>query len=144
MASEAGFDVRLTAAEYASALTAANRGDFEAFLTAWSGRVDLDGNLFGFLHSDGALNDSKYANPQVDALLEKARTVADIPARRALYADMWKQERQDLPHHLPVAAKEPRRHVRPRHRFPPHQRRPHPPPGREPRPPVKTYMTALI
>ena len=97
MASEAGFDVRLTAAEYASALAAANRGDFEAFLTAWSGRVDLDGNLFGFLHSDGALNDGKYANPQVDALLEKARTVADLPGRRAIYADMWKLERQDLP-----------------------------------------------
>jgi peptide/nickel transport system substrate-binding protein len=97
MAGEAGFDVRITASEYASALSAANRGEFEAFLTAWSGRVDPDGNLFSFLHSTGALNDTKYANPKVDELLEKARAVADVPARRALYAEMFAQTKQDLP-----------------------------------------------
>ena len=97
MAQEAGFEVRLTAAEYASALSAANRGEFEAFLTAWSGRVDPDGNLFGFLHSTGALNDSKYASPKVDELLEKARAVSDVAERRAIYGEMWKQTTQDLP-----------------------------------------------
>ena len=96
MASEAGFEVKLTASEYASALNAATRGDFEAFLTAWSGRVDPDGNLFGFLHSSGALNDGKYSNPKVDALLENARAVSDVAQRRAIYADMWKIESQDL------------------------------------------------
>ena len=97
MAAEAGFEVKLTASEYASALSAANRGEFEAFLTAWSGRVDPDGNLFGFLHSTGALNDGKYGNPAVDALLEKARTVSDVAARRAIYGEMWKLTTQDLP-----------------------------------------------
>ena len=97
MANEAGFEVRLSASEYASALSAANRGDFEAFLTGWSGRVDPDGNLFQFLHSSGVLNDGKYANPQVDTLLEQARATADVAARRSLYAQMWQQERQDLP-----------------------------------------------
>jgi len=97
MAGEAGFDVRLTASEYASALSAANRGEFEAFVTAWSGRVDPDGNLFGFLHSGGVLNDGKYANPKVDALLEQARAVADVPGRRAIYAEMFEQTKQDLP-----------------------------------------------
>ena len=97
MAGEAGFEVRLTASEYASALSAANRGEFEAFLTAWSGRVDPDGNLFGFLHTSGALNDGKYSNPRVDELLEKARAVSDAAERRAIYAEMWKQTTQDLP-----------------------------------------------
>ena len=97
MAAEAGFDVRLTASEYASALAAANRGEFEAFVTAWSGRVDPDGNLFSFLHSGGALNDSKYANPKVDELLEKARLVSDVAQRRAIYGEMWGQTTQDLP-----------------------------------------------
>ena len=97
MAAEAGFDVRLTASEYASALSAATRGEFEAFMTAWSGRVDPDGNLFGFLHSGGALNDGKYANPEVDALLEQARAVSDPAERRAIYARVFAVTTQDLP-----------------------------------------------
>lgn len=97
MANEAGFDVRLTASEYASALTAANRGDFEAFLTAWSGRVDPDGNLYSFLFTDAPNNDSKYSSPVVDAALTRARQVSDLAARRAAYLDVFKQTTQDLP-----------------------------------------------
>ena len=97
MASEAGFDVKLQASEYASALAAATRGEFEAFLTAWSGRVDPDGNLYSFLHTGGPLNDGKYSNARVDAALDKARQVSGLEERRAAYADMWDQERKDLP-----------------------------------------------
>lgn len=97
MAAEAGFDVRITASEYASAIAAANRGEFEAFATAWSGRVDPDGNLFSFMHSDGALNDGKYSNPKVDALLDQARIVQDVQGRRTLYDQVLDQTRRDLP-----------------------------------------------
>ena len=96
MAGEAGFDVQLTASEYASALNAATRGDFEAFLTAWSGRVDPDGNLYSFLHTGGALNDGKYSNPVVDKALDEARAVADPAKRRDLYTQMYAQESKDL------------------------------------------------
>ena len=97
MTAEAGFDVKLQASEYASALAAATRGEFEAFLTAWSGRVDPDGNLYSFLHTAGPLNDGKYANARVDAALDKARQVSGLEERRAAYAEMWDQERKDLP-----------------------------------------------
>ncbi|MGI4950739.1 MAG: ABC transporter substrate-binding protein [Janthinobacterium lividum] len=97
MAQEAGFDVRLTATEFASGLAAATRGEFEAFLVGWSGRSDPDGNLFSFLHSGGALNDSKYANAEVDALLEETRAVAEPGRRKALYAEIMQQAAQDLP-----------------------------------------------
>ena len=97
MAGEAGFDVKITASEYASALSAANRGEFEAFATAWSGRVDPDGNLFSFMHSGGALNDSHYANPKVDALLDQTRAVQDVAARRGLYGQVVEQLSKDLP-----------------------------------------------
>ncbi len=97
MAAEAGFDVRITASEYASALAAATRGDFEAFSTGWSGRVDPDGNLYSFMHSGGALNDGKYANPKVDALLDQTRIVQDVAGRRALFDQILEQTRQDLP-----------------------------------------------
>jgi peptide/nickel transport system substrate-binding protein len=97
MAGEAGFDVQITASEYASALNAATQGDFEAFLTAWSGRVDPDGNLYQFLHTGGALNDTKYSNAAVDKALEQARAVADTSKRRDLYGQMYAQEAKDLP-----------------------------------------------
>lgn len=97
MAAEAGFDVKLTASEFASALAAANRGDFEAFVVMWSGRVDPDGNLFSFMHSGGALNDGRYANPKVDTLLDQTRAVQDVAKRRALYDQAIEQTGKDLP-----------------------------------------------
>ena len=97
MTGEAGFDVQITASEYASALNAATSGDFEAFVTAWSGRVDPDGNLYQFLHTGGALNDSHYSNAAVDQALEAARAVSDVGKRRELYEQMYAQEAKDLP-----------------------------------------------
>lgn len=97
MAAEAGFEVKITAMEFASSLQAEARGDFEAYMLAWSGRVDADGNLYSFMRTGGALNNQKYSNPRVDELLDKARTVQDVSERRALYAEMWKVVQQDLP-----------------------------------------------
>ena len=97
MASEAGFDVKITTSEFASALAAANRGEFEAFLNGWSGRVDPDGNLFTFMHSSGGQNDGRYANPKVDALLDQTRTVQDVAGRRVLYDQALEQISKDLP-----------------------------------------------
>ena len=97
MTAEAGFDVTITAAEAASALAAANRGEFEAFANMWSGRIDPDGNLFTFMHSSGAQNDGKYADPKVDALLDQARVVQDVAGRRALYDQILEQTSKDLP-----------------------------------------------
>jgi len=97
MAAEAGFDVQITASEYATALDAANRGDFEAFITAWSGRVDPDGNLWSFLHTGGGNNDMHYSNPDVDKALDDARVPSDPGQRRQLYAQVYAQEAKDLP-----------------------------------------------
>jgi peptide/nickel transport system substrate-binding protein len=97
MAAEAGFDVRITATEFASALQAETRGDYVAFLVGWSGRVDPDGNLYSFLHSGGALNTMGYSNPAVDKALDDARLTADLAKRREDYTTMWAAERQDLP-----------------------------------------------
>ena len=97
MAAEAGFDVRIQAIEFASSLQASQRGDYQAYMVGWSGRLDIDGNTYAFLHSGQGNNVSHYANPTVDKLLDEARGLTDIGKRRALYAEMWTQERQDLP-----------------------------------------------
>lgn len=90
MAGEAGFDVRLNAMEFASSLQAAARGEFETYLIGWSGRPDPDGNLWSFAHSRGPQNDGKYSNPEVDRLLDAARSENDVEKRKALYEQMYR------------------------------------------------------
>jgi peptide/nickel transport system substrate-binding protein len=89
MVREAGFELKIASQEFASSLQAAVRGDFQTYLSAWSGRPDPDGNVWTFLHSRGAQNDGKSANPEVDRLLDAAREETDEVKRRALYAQVW-------------------------------------------------------
>lgn len=97
MAKDAGFDIKINAMEFASSLAAEHQGDFETYLIGWSGRIDEDGNVYSFLHTDGAFNDGHYSNAQVDALLDQARTQEAVTQRRATYAKMWDQVAQDDP-----------------------------------------------
>lgn len=87
MASEAGFDVKLKAMEFAAALDLQENGDFEVFAVGWSGRTDPDGNTHTHTETNGALNDGKYSNPRVDELLNQARATPDLEQRKKLYAD---------------------------------------------------------
>jgi len=85
MAKEAGFDVKIQATEFASSLNLADKGQFEAYVLAWSGRADPDGNLQTFIACKGPLNTSGYCVPEVDEAIEKARTTLDPAARAKLY-----------------------------------------------------------
>ncbi|MGG5821814.1 ABC transporter substrate-binding protein [Falsiroseomonas sp. HW251] len=89
MAREAGFDVSVRAMEFASSLQAAARGEFDTYLVGWSGRPDPDGNIYAFLHSTGGQNDGKYANPEVDRLLDATRTELDPAKRRELFRQVF-------------------------------------------------------
>jgi len=97
MAAEAGFAVQVNAMEFGTALATVQRGDYMITLGGWSGLLDTDSNAWSFLHTGGALNRAGYSNPQVDALLDRARTVSDINERRDAYAGVWQQESKDLP-----------------------------------------------
>jgi peptide/nickel transport system substrate-binding protein len=97
MVAEVGFDVRIQAMEFASALQAQVRGEYELFLIGWSGRVDPDGNTFQFLHTGQGNNAVHYSNPTVDKLLEEARGSTDLAKRQAAYHQVWAELRKDLP-----------------------------------------------
>ncbi len=97
MVQPAGFDLKIRAMEFASALGAARSGDYQAFLIGWSGRADADGNMYSFLHSGFGFNYAHYSNPKVDALLDAARRAPTVAARKAVYAKLWAIERQDMP-----------------------------------------------
>jgi peptide/nickel transport system substrate-binding protein len=86
MAKDAGFDVKIQSTEFATSLNLADKGQFEAYVLAWSGRADPDGNLQTFIACKGPLNTSGYCNAQVDDAIEKARTTLD-PAQRAKFYD---------------------------------------------------------
>jgi peptide/nickel transport system substrate-binding protein len=97
MAAEAGFEIKLQAREFASSLQASQQGDFQIYSNGWSGRADIDGNTYAFLHSVQSNNVSGYANPVVDRLLDEGRNMIDLTARKAVYAKMWPELRRDLP-----------------------------------------------
>ncbi|MGJ3264439.1 MAG: ABC transporter substrate-binding protein [Salinarimonas sp.] len=85
MAAEAGFDMQIRVVEFATGLQEAEAGRFGAFMLAWSGRPDPDGNIYSFAHSTGPLNYGKFASETVDAALTEARTATTIEGREAAY-----------------------------------------------------------
>ncbi|WP_158747473.1 ABC transporter substrate-binding protein [Acidisphaera sp. L21] len=97
MAADAGFDVHVNTMEFGAVIAATNRGDYQVTLGGWSGLLDTDSNSWSFLHTGGALNIAHYSNPAVDSLLDQARVASDVPARRAIYSQVWQQVNKDLP-----------------------------------------------
>ncbi len=97
MAAEAGFDVKIRATEFATTLTLSEQGDYQALMIGWSGRADIDGNVYAFLHSHQVQNVGSYVNLAVDKLLTEGRDMTDLNNRKALYDQMWTQEAKDLP-----------------------------------------------
>lgn len=86
MASEAGFDIKLRATEFATMLKEQTAGNYQATEVGWSGRVDPDGNIHPFATCKGGINDTKYCNPEVDKLLNAARQTTSLEERKKLYA----------------------------------------------------------
>ncbi|MBO0759460.1 MAG: ABC transporter substrate-binding protein, partial [Bradyrhizobiaceae bacterium] len=97
MAGEIGFDMKIRVTEFATSLKQAEDGGYQAYVLAWSGRPDPDGNSYSFATCHGALNYSGYCNADVDAALAEARTVTDVAARKAAYARGARQFGADDP-----------------------------------------------
>ena len=85
MWAEAGITANLQTQENVTMLQSGRKCDFEAYFTFWSGRPDPDGNVYTFATCKGAQNDQHYCNTDVDALLTKARQVAEPAERKKLY-----------------------------------------------------------
>jgi peptide/nickel transport system substrate-binding protein len=85
MTRETGFDVKIQAAEFATSLNMADKGDYEAYVLAWSGRADPDGNLFSFDACKQPLNYAGYCDAETDKLLDESRALRDVPARKKVF-----------------------------------------------------------
>ncbi|MEM7693006.1 MAG: ABC transporter substrate-binding protein [Pseudomonadota bacterium] len=97
MAAEAGINIELIAKEFATLLRDQSAGDYTASQIGWSGRVDPDGNIHQFATTGGGINDSGYSNPQVDTLLDAARTATDFDTRKQSYDAAREILNADLP-----------------------------------------------
>jgi len=97
MSREAGFDVKIQAAEFATSLNMADKGDFEAYVLAWSGRADPDGNLFSFHGCKQPLNYAGYCDAETDKLLAQSRTLRDPAERKKVFEQIAARVMKERP-----------------------------------------------
>src|SRR6202045_342323 len=90
MAAEAGFDMKIRVTEFATSLKQAEAGEYQAFMLAWSGRIDPDGNSYVFLKTGAPQNYSAWSNAEADKALDDARLVTDQAQRKAIYEKLTK------------------------------------------------------
>jgi peptide/nickel transport system substrate-binding protein len=97
MAKDAGFDVKIQSTEFSTSLDLADKGQFEAYVLAWSGRADPDGNVFSHLACKQPINYAGYCDPQFDKDMADQRTATDAAQREKLFVDAMDHEAKDLP-----------------------------------------------
>jgi len=85
MVKDAGFEVKIQSTEFATSLDMADKGQFEAYVLAWSGRADPDGNLYSFDFCKAPLDYAGYCKPDVDELLNRSRSALDPSERKKIY-----------------------------------------------------------
>jgi peptide/nickel transport system substrate-binding protein len=86
-----GIKLNVQSTDFVTSLSKADAGTYDAFLIGWSGRVDPDGNIYGFVATQGTLNDSGYSNPHLDRFLNHARSASTTKARRNYYKAVVEQ-----------------------------------------------------
>jgi peptide/nickel transport system substrate-binding protein len=97
MAKDAGFDIKIHSTEFATSLNLADKGQFEAYVLAWSGRADPDGNLHTMLACKGPTNYAGYCREDVESLINQSRTSLEPAQRAAAYDKIAAQVARDRP-----------------------------------------------
>ncbi|MCH8088402.1 MAG: peptide ABC transporter substrate-binding protein [Chloroflexi bacterium] len=81
-----GVDVEIQQSEFATFLNDLDRRRYQMFTLGWvADYPDPQDFLDILFHSESSNNHTGYTNPEVDRLLEQARTEADVETRIALY-----------------------------------------------------------
>ena len=97
MSRDAGFDVKIQSTEFATSLNLADKGDFDAYILAWSGRPDPDGNLYSFHGCKQPLNYSGYCSAETDDLLNQSRALRDPAERKKVFEQIAAKVLKDRP-----------------------------------------------
>lgn len=94
----AGITINIKEETFATLLSDTQTHNFQAAALGWSGRPDPDGNMYSWFHTGGGNNNTLYSNPQVDTLLEGARTATDQATRANNYIQAQKLIVDDAPY----------------------------------------------
>ena len=97
MAAEAGFDLKLRLTEFATSLAEGTKGNFQAYLIGWSGRLDPDQNVINHLGCNTPFNWGKYCSEKTQAALNEARLSTDPARRKVSYEAALTQIEADRP-----------------------------------------------
>lgn len=84
-----GIDIEIKAVEVSVWLDKRNKGDFDSFMTGWSGLVDPE-QFMAFWESDSQVNYSGFRNPQFDALAVRGRRAREAKERGDIYREAQK------------------------------------------------------
>ncbi len=95
---EVGIALDIRSYEFATFFSDVTHGEFQLYSLRWVGGNE-DPDIFEYVfHSAGGANRQFYRNPQVDALIDKARTESDQNARKHTYVELQQILAQDLPY----------------------------------------------
>ncbi len=96
---ELGVEVEIQQVEWATYLQDLNQNKFQAYGgSGWQADYPDPQDFLDILfHTDSALNHGNYSNPELDAILEQARTEPDIERRVELYHEAENLIVQDAP-----------------------------------------------
>jgi peptide/nickel transport system substrate-binding protein len=97
MAAEMGINMKIRVTEFATSLKQAEAGEYEAYLLAWSGRSDPDGNVYSFYKCKAPLNYTGECNTDIDKLLDESRVPSERAQRKAIYEKLTKLLLDDDP-----------------------------------------------
>ncbi|HEU5229991.1 MAG TPA: ABC transporter substrate-binding protein [Ktedonobacteraceae bacterium] len=80
-----GINISLKQETFATLVTDFQTFNYQSLLVGWTGSVDPDGTMYAMFYSTGGFNYTKYANAQVDSLLNSGRTTLDQAQRVPFY-----------------------------------------------------------
>jgi len=96
-----GIELEIRGYEWGTFYSDVKKGNFHLFSLAWVGITDPD-IYYQVFHSNSVPpegdNRGRYANPRLDALLERGRSAVDRTERRVLYGEVQKIVARELPY----------------------------------------------
>jgi len=95
---KAGIDVKVRAYDFAAMITDLTAGKYQVSLVGLLNLTDPDRGSYQQFTTTGTSNYGKYSNPQVDKLLEQARTSTSSIVRKSLYGQAAKVITEDAPY----------------------------------------------
>jgi peptide/nickel transport system substrate-binding protein len=95
---EIGIRANIVAEDWSIYLPKALEGDFAATILGESGQSDPDDFLFNVFYTGNGGNLGKFSDPELDALLQRGRQVADQEERRAIYVEAQQRILELAPH----------------------------------------------